>query len=53
MTNYQSIAGAALWMAIAAVLMLVAFEPVSIERAPAAAAVQVAKAPSADLHARA
>ncbi len=37
MTNFQSLAGGAVWMAIAAMLMLMTFEPVSVEKKPAAA----------------
>lgn len=37
MTNLQSVAGGAVWIAIATLLMLVTFEPVSMEKAPAPA----------------
>jgi hypothetical protein len=37
MTNLQSVAGGAVWVAIATLLMLVTFEPVSTEQAPAPA----------------
>ncbi len=46
MTNFHSLAGSALWAAIAGILMLATFEPIS----PGAAAPQVqlsAAAPSA------
>jgi hypothetical protein len=39
MTNLSSIAGGMVWSAVACLLMLVALEPVELERAPAAAAV--------------
>jgi hypothetical protein len=32
MTNFQSVAGGAVWIAIATLLMLVTFEPVSTEQ---------------------
>jgi hypothetical protein len=38
MTNFQSIAGGAVWMAIAAILMLMTFEPVSVGHDAAAPA---------------
>jgi hypothetical protein len=37
MTNLQSIAGGALWVAIATLLMLATFEPVVTEQVPAPA----------------
>ncbi len=37
MTNLQSIAGGALWIAIATLLMLVTFEPVATEQVAAPA----------------
>jgi hypothetical protein len=40
MTNFQSLAGGAVWIAIAAMLMLMTFEPVSVEQKPAAAPAQ-------------
>ena len=46
MTNFQSFAGGAVWAAVAAVLMLVALEPVSVEH-ESGAPTHVAKAPSA------
>ena len=36
MTNMQSLAGGVVWMAVAAILMLITFEPVSIDEKPAA-----------------
>lgn len=42
MTNLESIAGGMIWSAVALTLMLVAFEPVSLEQAPAATAVYAA-----------
>ena len=48
MSNFQSVAGGAVWIAIAAVMMLITFEPVSVEQKPAAAASQVvAQGPAA------
>jgi hypothetical protein len=44
MTNLQSIAGGALWIVIATLLMLATFEPVAIEQAPAPAFVLAAAA---------
>ena len=41
MSNLQSFAGGAVWMAVAAILMLATFEPVSVEQSPAATALQV------------
>ncbi len=32
MTNLQSLAGGTVWIAVAAILMLITFEPVSIEK---------------------
>lgn len=47
MSNLQSFAGGALWVAVAAILMLATFEPVAIEQGPAATALQVtAEAPA-------
>jgi hypothetical protein len=34
MTNVRSVAGGALWMAVAAILMLAALEPVSVGTQP-------------------
>jgi hypothetical protein len=47
MTNLQSLAGSFAWMAVAAILMLAAFEPVPVEQQPAAALQIAAQAPSA------
>ncbi len=33
MTNLQSLAGGAVWVAVAAILMLITFEPVSVDQA--------------------
>lgn len=41
MTNLQSFTGGLVWAAVAALLMLVTFEPVSIEQKASAAALQV------------
>ena len=49
MSNFQSVAGGAVWVAVAAVMMLITFEPVSVEQKPAAAAAQLtAEAVAAD-----
>ncbi len=48
MTNLQSFAGGAVWVAVATLLMLITFEPVSVDQKPAAAASQVAEAPTVD-----
>ena len=50
MTNFQSFAGGTVWVAIAAVLMLITFEPVSVEQQRAAPIV-TAEAPAASAHA--
>jgi hypothetical protein len=42
MTNLQSIAGGAIWIAIATLLMLATFEPVATEQVPAPAFVLAA-----------
>jgi hypothetical protein len=48
MSNFHSFAGGAVWMAVAAILMLATFEPVSVEPKPGAAALQItAEAPVA------
>ena len=41
MTNLQSFAGGVVWMAVAAILMLITFEPVSVEQKPGASAFHV------------
>ncbi len=52
MTNLQSFAGGFVWVAVAAILMLVTFEPVSVEQKPAASPLQVtAEAPAASANA--
>jgi hypothetical protein len=52
MTNLQSFTGGFVWVAVAAILMLITFEPVSVEQKPSAAALQVtAEAPAADARA--
>jgi hypothetical protein len=52
MTNLQSFAGGFVWVAVAAVLMLVTFEPVTVEQTPSAVALQVtAEAPAAETRA--
>ncbi len=52
MTNLQSFTGGFVWVAVAALLMLITFEPVSVEQKPSAAALQVtAEAPAADARA--
>ncbi len=38
MTNLQSFAGGAVWAAVAAILMLVTFEPVSVQQQASAEA---------------
>ena len=54
MTNFQSFAGGFVWMAVAALLMLITFEPVSVEQTPSAAVPQVtAEAPAASANAAA
>ncbi len=45
MTNIHSFAGGFVWAAVAAILMLATFEPVSTKQAPA---LQVASAPAAN-----
>ncbi len=48
MTNLQSFAGGAVWVAVAAILMLITFEPVSIDQKPARGQFQAtAEAPAA------
>ena len=48
MSNFQSVAGGAVWIAVAAVMMMITFEPVSVDQKPAAAAAQlIAEAPAA------
>jgi hypothetical protein len=48
MTNSHSIGGSMVWIAVAAVLMLVTFEPVSTAQQPAAFDKIAAKAAPAD-----
>ena len=48
MTNIQSIGGSMVWVAVAAVMMLITFEPVSLEhKAPGAATELASTAPAA------
>ena len=42
MTNLHSCAGGFVWMAVAGILMLITFEPVTVEQNPSAPALQVA-----------
>lgn len=42
MTNLSTIAGATIWSAVALTLMMVAFEPVALEKAPAQSAIYAA-----------
>lgn len=54
MSNFQSIAGGAVWVAVATVMMLITFEPVSVEQKPAASASRfLAEVPAADTSAAA
>lgn len=48
MTNFRSIGGGMVWIAVAAVLMLVTFEPVSTVQQPAAFEKIAAKAAAAN-----
>ncbi len=52
MTNLHSFAGGFVWAAVAAILMLATFKPVSLEKAPSAPVPQFsaeAPAPAADV----
>ena len=47
MTNFQSVFGGAVWMTVAAALMMMALAPVTDEQKPTAASHVVAQAPAA------